>query len=59
MLVLARAQFATLRLRLLKIAGSIKVTVRRVWPSLSSVYPWREPFMRVAINLQSARASPR
>ena len=28
--VLARAQFATLRLRLLKIAGSIKVTARRV-----------------------------
>ena len=55
---LARAQFATLRLRLLKIAGSIKVTARRVWLSLSSVHPWREPFVRVATNLQSARASP-
>ena len=55
---LARAQFGTLRLRLLKIAGSIKVTARRVWLSLSSVHPWREPFVRVASNLQNARASP-
>ena len=55
---LARARFGTLRLRLLKIAGSIRVTARRVWLSLSSVCPWGALFVRVARNLQAARAPP-
>ena len=55
---LARAQFGTLRLRFLKIAGSIRVTARRVWLSLSSVYPWGALFVRVARNLRGARAPP-
>ena len=43
---LARAQAGTIRTQLLKIAGSIRVTTRKVWVSLSSVYPWRELFKR-------------
>ena len=48
---LARAQAGTIRTRLLKIAGSIRVTTRRIRVSLSSVYPWHRLFRRVARNL--------
>ncbi len=51
---LARAQAGTIRTRLLKIAGSVRVTTRKIWVSLSSVYPWRELFKRVARNLAGA-----
>ncbi len=51
---LARAQAGTIRTRLLKIAGSVRVTTRKIWISLSSVYPWRELFIRVARNLAAA-----
>lgn len=37
---LATAQVSTIRLRLLKIGASIRVTVRRVWVSLPRSYPW-------------------
>ena len=39
-----RAQAGTIRVRLLKIAGSIRVTTRKIWISLSSVYPWHKLF---------------
>ena len=48
---LARAQAGTIRTRLLKIAGSIRVTTRRIRVSLSSLYPWHRLFRRVARNL--------
>ena len=51
---LARAQAGTIRTRPLKIAGSVRVTTRKIWVSLSSVYPWRELFKRVARNLAAA-----
>ena len=51
---LARAQAGTIRTRPLKIAGSVRVTSRKIWVSLSSVYPWRELFKRVARNLAAA-----
>ena len=51
---LARAQAGTIRTRLLKIAGSVRVTTRKIWVLLSSVYPWRELFKRVARNLPAA-----
>ena len=51
---LARAQAGTIRTRLLKIAGSVRVTTRKIRVSLSSVYPWRELFKRVARNLAAA-----
>ena len=31
-----------------------QVTTRKIWVSLSSVYPWRELFKRVARNLAAA-----
>ena len=40
---LERAQAGTVRGKLLKIAGSIRVTTRRVWISLSSAYPLAVP----------------
>ena len=58
---MAAAQCGTIRTRLLKIAGAIKVSVRRIALSLSSVYPLQELFLRVVANLQAAaatRASP-
>ena len=58
---MATAQCGTIRTRLFKIAGAIKVSVRRVALSLSSVYPLQELFLRVVENLQAAaaaRASP-
>ena len=57
---LASAQCGTIRTRLLKIAGAVKVTVRKIWVSFSSVYPWQEPFARIVARLEAAaRASPR
>ena len=53
-----RAQAGTIRVRLLKIAGSIRVTTRKIWISLSSVYPWHKLFMRVARNLAAAVEQP-
>ena len=41
---LARAQFGTIRERLLKVAATVRVSVRRVWVSLSSVFPRQELF---------------
>ena len=38
---LENAQCETIRLRLLKIGARVKVSVRRVWLSLSSAYPWQ------------------
>ena len=35
-------------------AGSIRVTTRTIWISLSSVYPWHKLFMRVVRNLAAA-----
>ncbi len=41
---LANARFDTIRARLIKLAGRIKVSVRRIRLSLSSVYPLQELF---------------
>ena len=54
---LARTQWAqatcgTIRLRLLKIGALVRVTVRRVWISLSSAYPLTELFAAVSRRLQ-------
>jgi hypothetical protein len=38
---LAQAQVSTIRTKLLKIGAQIRVTVRRVWISLASSYPWQ------------------
>ncbi len=49
---MSRAQCHTIRERLLKIGGLVKVTVRRVWVHLSSSYPYRELLLRVIENLR-------
>jgi Transposase DDE domain group 1 len=55
---LAQAQCDTIRLKLLKIGAVIRVTVRRVFVSLSESYPFREVFVRVYQNLRHLVAPP-
>jgi hypothetical protein len=40
----AQAQVHSIRLRLLKIAAEVRLSVRRIWVSYSSAYPWKEMF---------------
>lgn len=56
---LAHAQCDTIRLKLLKIGASIRVTVRKVWISLSQSYPYRDLFVEVHRNLMNAPLVPR
>ena len=49
---LATAQCGTIRRKLLKIGAQIRVTVRKVWVSLSSGYPYAELFTRVLAQLE-------
>lgn len=50
---LEKAQCDTIRLKLLKIGAAVRITVRRVWVSLSQGYPYAAVFIRVFENLQS------
>ena len=47
----ARARCDTIRLRLLKIGASVRVTVRRVWLSMAESYPYQRLFATVYANL--------
>jgi hypothetical protein len=49
---LAQAQVATIRTRLLKIGALVRVSVRRIWLSMASGYPWQGLFQRVWTNLR-------
>jgi Transposase DDE domain group 1 len=49
---LQEAQAWTIRLRLLKLAGCVRVSVRRVYVRLSSSFPLRALFVRVLSRLQ-------
>ena len=49
---LAKAQCDTIRVKLLKIGAQIRVTVRRVWLSLSESYPFAALFRQVYQKLQ-------
>jgi hypothetical protein len=40
----AKAQAATIRLRLLKIAAEVRLTARRIWVRYSHAYPWKRIF---------------
>jgi len=56
---LAHAQCGTIRLKLFKIGGLIRVSVRRVVLALSDAYPYQAVFARVWANLrQSAPPAP-
>ena len=50
---LARAQFGTIRALLLKVAAVVRVSVRRVWVSLSSVFPRQELFAHSLSRLRT------
>lgn len=49
---LAQAQVSTIRRKLLKIGAQIRVTVRKVWVSLASSYPWQSLYQQVWWNLR-------
>ncbi len=51
----AHAQCHTIRLKLLKIGALVRVTVRKVWVSLSEAYPYADLFRRVLHNLRQWR----
>lgn len=50
---LAQAQVSTIRTKLLKIGAQIRVTVRKVWVSMASSYPWQGLYQQVWTNLRS------
>jgi len=52
-----RAQCNTIRLKLLKVGALIRITVRNIWISFSSSYPYRDQLMAVLSNIR--RAPPR
>ena len=49
---LAEAQVSTIRTKLLKIGAQIRVTVRKVWVSMASSYPWQGLYQQVWENLR-------
>ena len=49
---LAQAQVSTIRTKLLKIGAQIRVTVRKVWVSMASSYPWQKLYAEVWANLR-------
>ena len=51
---MARAQCNTIRLKLFKIGAQVKISVRKVWVSLASGYPYLNLFHQVYRNLQAA-----
>jgi hypothetical protein len=55
---LASARCDTIRLKLLKVGAVVRVTVRRVWVSMSEAYPYRLLFERVLANLRKLTPAP-
>ena len=49
---LAQAQVSTIRSKLLKIGAQVRVTVRKVWISMASSYPWQGLYQQVWTNLR-------
>ena len=49
---LAQAQVSTIRTKLLKIGAQVRVTVRKVWVSMASSYPWQGLYQQVWLNLR-------
>jgi len=50
---LAKAQCATIRLKLLMIGALIHISVRKVWVSLTRGYPYAALFRQVHENLRA------
>ena len=53
---MAEAQYRTLRTRLLKVAVCLRITVRRVWLSFPSAWPWQGLFAESLARLRAAPA---
>jgi len=51
---MAKAQCHTIRLKLLKIGARVRITVRKVWISMASGYPYEKTFAQAYANLQRA-----
>ena len=49
---LAQAQVSTIRTKLLKIGAQIRISVRKVWVSMASGYPWQGLYQQVWTNLR-------
>ena len=49
---LAQAQVSTIRSKLLKIGAQVRITVRKVWISMASSYPWQDLYQQVWANLR-------
>ena len=49
---LAQAQVVTIRTKLFKIGALVRVSVRRIWLSMASSYPWQPLFQQVWTNLR-------
>ena len=49
---LAQAQVVTIRTKLFKIGAMVRVSVRRIWLSMASSYPWQSLFQQVWTNLR-------
>lgn len=49
---LAQAQAATIRTKLFRIGAQVRVSVRRVWLSMASSYPWQDVFQQAWSNLR-------
>lgn len=48
----AQAQASTIRTKLLKIGAQVRVTVRKIWVSMASSYPWNGSYKTVWSNLR-------
>jgi hypothetical protein len=49
---LAHAQVSSIRTKLLKIGAQIRISVRKVWVSMASSYPWQGLYRQVWLNLR-------
>jgi hypothetical protein len=54
---LEKAQCGTIRLKLLKIGAQIRVTVRKIWVSLSGSYPYAALFTQVLARVEAIAIS--
>jgi hypothetical protein len=50
---LAQAQCQTIRVKLLKLGAVVRLSVRRVWVSLSEAFPYQEVFARARAQLRA------
>ena len=53
---LAKAQCTTIRLKVLKIAARLRITVRKIWLSFSNAYPYASDFAQILANLRRCPA---